>query len=114
MKRFICVMVVIGCFIAGCDLLPVGYTEIKDILQNPAQFEGKEIKVKGVVAEVFKIPFVEIKMYSLKDGGSEIIVITNGTLPGTNQHVKIIALVDSTMIIGKESIGVKLKEIKRL
>ena len=113
MKKNILLIVVILIAVTGCDYLPFGYTDIKDIVQKPANYEGKEIKVKGTVSNVFKIPFVEIKLYTVKDAGGELTVITDGPLPGMNQDIKIRAVVDSTAIIGGESIGLKLKEIKR-
>ena len=113
MKKNILLIVVILITVTGCDYFPFGYTDIKDIVQKPAYYEGKEIKVKGTVSNVFKIPFVEIKFYTVKDAGGELTVITDGPLPGTNQDIKIRAVVDSTAIIGGESIGLKLKEIKR-
>lgn len=100
--------------LSGCDYLPFGYTPISEIVLHPAQFEGKEIKVKGKVSNVLKIPFVEIKLYTVKDEGGELTVITEGSLPATNQDIAIRAVVDNTMIIGGESLGLKLREIRRL
>ena len=38
--------------LAGCDYLPFGYTPIKDIVAAPANFDGKEVKLKGKVKEI--------------------------------------------------------------
>jgi len=113
MKKHILLIFIALVTLTGCDYLPFGYTGIKDVMQNPANYEGKEIKVKGIVANVLKIPFVEIKLYTIKDEGAELTVLTDLQLPGTNQKIAIRAIVDNTAIIGGESIGLKLKEIKR-
>jgi hypothetical protein len=114
MKRRYALLFIMVMALFGCDYLPFGYTEIKDIAQNPAAYEGKEIRIRGTVSNVVKIPFVEIKMYSIKDNGAEIAVITDGPLPAENQQIAIKAQVNNTAIIGGQSIGLKLREIKRL
>jgi hypothetical protein len=107
-------MIMLLVAVAGCDYLPFGYTEIKDVVQNPAVYDGKEIKIKGTVSNVTKIPFIEMKMYSLKDKGTEITVLTEGPLPAGNDKIAVRVLVSSIAIVGGESIGLKVKEIKRL
>jgi hypothetical protein len=114
MRAWIIVPIVVLCIVAGCDYLPFGYTEISDVVRNPAVYDGKEIKIKGSVSNVVKIPFIEMKMYSLRDKGAEITVITDGPLPAGNQKIAVKVRVSSMAIIGGESIGLKVKEIKRL
>mgnify|MGYP001445114977 CR=1 FL=1 len=53
--------------LAGCDALPYGVTPIKDITAAPANFEGKEVKLKGKVASVTKVPLLDLKAYTLRD-----------------------------------------------
>ena len=114
MKPRIIALAVLLCTFAGCDYLPFGYTEIGDVVRNPALYEGKEIKIQGSVSDVVKVPFIEMKMYSLKEKGAEITVITDGPLPAANQKIAVKVRVSSIAIIGGESIGLKVKEIKRL
>jgi hypothetical protein len=114
MKLRIFTLTVLLITIAGCDYLPFGYTGIKDVVQNPAAYEGKEIKIKGTVSNVTKIPFIEMKVYSLKDKGGEITVITDGPLPAANEKIAVRGRVSSIAIVGGESFGLKVKEIKRL
>jgi hypothetical protein len=98
----------------GCDYLPTGFTDIKDVIQNPAAYDGKQVKLKGTVVNVLKIPLIGIKLYSIKDNTAEITVITDGQLPVANQKISIKAQVDNAVIVGGQSIGMKVKEIKRL
>ena len=46
MKPRIIALAVLLCTFAGCDYLPFGYTEIGDVVRNPALYEGKEIKIR--------------------------------------------------------------------
>lgn len=54
-------------------------TPIGSILKNPRDYEGKLVKVSGVVTENMNI-FV-MKGFKLKDDTGEIFVITNKILP---------------------------------
>ncbi len=99
--------------LAGCDYLPFGYTPIKDILAAPANFEGKEVKVNGKVKDPIKLPILG-KAFVLHDAGGEITVMTEGNLPAANSEVALKGTVKSAAIIGGQSLGLRVEEIKRL
>ena len=98
----------------GCDYVPFGFSSIQEITANPAQFEGREIKIAGTVVDVLKIPILEIRVYVLKDDTGQIAVATNGVLPGMNQKIAIRGVVESAAIIGGQSLGLHVTEVKRL
>jgi len=100
--------------LAGCASLPFGYTQIRDITAAPASFEGKEIKIKGKVKSLTRIPLLEFGMYTLDDGTGEIVVIPAGTVPAEQESVAISGRVESLAIIGGRSIGLHIKETGRL
>lgn len=114
MKKSFLLMAALLVTLCGCDYFPFGYTAIGDIVQNPANYQGKEVKVKGTVSNVLKIPFVEFKVYTVKDEGGELTVLTDAQLPALNQKIALRATIDSTAIVGGEAVGLKLKEVKRL
>lgn len=99
--------------LAGCASLPFGYTQIREITAAPASFEGKEIKIKGKVKSLTKIPLLEIGMFTLDDGTGEILVIPTGTVPAEQASVAISGRVESLAIIGGKSIGLHIKETGR-
>jgi hypothetical protein len=101
-------------FLAGCDYLPFGFTPIGEIARNPGSFEGKTIKVRGEVTEVTQIPFLELKVYVLRDDSGEILVFTMGTLPALHEQTAIKAQVKTMAIINEQSFGLHLVEIERL
>ncbi len=99
--------------LAGCDALPFGVTPIRDITAAPASFEGKEVKLKGKVTGIAKLPLIELKAYTLRDDTGEITVSTRGALPAVNDAVGVRGLVKSTAIIGGQSLGLRVEESKR-
>ena len=100
--------------LASCEYLPFGYTPIKDIVANPTAYEGKEVKVRGRVLEVTKIPFVEPKFYTLAADGYQLPVLTEHTTPAVDAEVVVIGRVENIAIIGNQSIGMHIRESKRL
>ena len=98
---------------AGCDYLPFGYVHVKDIVAAPAKFEGKEIKLKGRVRNVTRVP--GIKAYTLREETGEIIVVTEGDLPAQNAEVALRGVVKSAVILsGAWTVGLRVEETKRL
>ena len=99
--------------LAGCDYLPFGYTPIKDIVAAPASFEGKEVKLKGKVRDAIKLPILG-QVFTLHDEGGEIAVTTHGALPASNAEVALKGTVKSAVIVGGQSLGLRVEETKRL
>lgn len=113
MKRLLLLVAGVAVF-GGCAYLPVGYTPIKEIADAPANFDGKEVKVKGTVKDLTKIPFLDIKQYVLDDGTGEILVITDGTLPAQKENVVVRGKVESAVIVRGQAVGLHIREIERL
>lgn len=99
--------------LGGCDYLPVGTTPIKDIVAAPTRFEGKEVKLRGTVKDVTKVPLLDIRQYTLDDGSGEITVVTTGDLPAEKSALLVTGKVESTAIIGGQSLGLHVQEIAR-
>lgn len=98
--------------LAGCDYLPFGYTPIKDITASPANFEGKEVKLKGQVQGATSL--MGFRAYTLRDDTGEIAVVTSGELPATGQSVALKGTVKSAVIMGGKSVGLRVEETQRL
>lgn len=99
--------------LSGCDYLPFGQTPVKEIVAAPAQFEGKEVRIRGKVKDVVKIPLIDLSMYVVDDGSGELTVIAHDTLPAVNDTVNVRGVVESAAIIGGQSLGLRIKEMKR-
>jgi hypothetical protein len=100
--------------LGGCDYLPFGYTPIGEIVGSPGRFDGQEVKVRGEVTQITKLPLIEIKSYTLRDGSGEILVLTEGTLPPLNERTAVRAQVKTMAIIDGQSFGLRLIEVERL
>jgi len=99
--------------LSGCDYLPFGQTPLKEIVAAPAQFEGEEVRIRGKVKDVTKIPLIDLSMYVVDDGSGEVTVIAHDTLPAVNDTVNVRGVVESAAIVGGQSIGLRIKETKR-
>jgi hypothetical protein len=108
------------CFLAGitvlwgCDYLPLGTVSIQEILSSPTKYDGKEVKVKGVVSDVTKIPLVGVRFYVLSDEGRQILVVPRESVPESRSRVTVIGVVRNIAIIAGESVGPHLEEVRRL
>lgn len=113
--RLLCLLLGLAVPLAltGCERLEFGYTKISDLQKNPSQYDGKEVKIKGKVIDVMKLPFFEMKLYMVKDDTGEILVTTDTTTPGMDTEVRVKGVLDTMAIIGGKSIGLHLKESQR-
>lgn len=102
--------------LGGCDMLPYGYTSIKEIAEAPASFEGKQVKIKGKVKSVTMVSLLGLKMYTLDDGSGEVLVIPaeNEKMPAENNKVVVSGRVQSMALIGGKSMGLHIQEAKLL
>ncbi len=96
-----------------CDAIDGGYTKIGEVVKNPSLFDGKEIKVRGKVVDVLKLPLVETKFYTVKDETGELLVIAGAATPDMGAEVRVRGTIDSMAIIGGKSFGLHLKESQR-
>ena len=114
MNKIFSGMVLAGLLVlSGCNYLPFGQTPLKEILEAPAQFEGKEVRIRGKVKDVTRIPLINLSMYIVDDGSGEITVMAQDKLPAMDETVNVRGVVESAAILGGQSIGLRIKETKR-
>ena len=106
-------IIVAAIWLSGCDALPFGVTPIKEITAAPAGFEGREVKLKGTVASITRVPLLDLKTYTLRDDSGEITVTTQGALPAVNEALGLRGIVKSAAIIAGQSLGLRVEEGKR-
>ncbi len=99
--------------LAGCDRLPFGYTPVADIVRAPGSYENKQVTVRGEVSDVVKLPFPDVRYYSLRDGDAEIIVFASENVPGVGDRVSVVGTVNSPAIIGGVGLGLHMTEQRR-
>lgn len=97
--------------LSGCNTSQ--YTEIKSILNDPAQYKSKEVKIHGRVSNVLVLPLLGTKTYKVKDGSGEITIVTKNALPNQGEMVTVIGNATNTISINGESFGLQIDEVKR-
>jgi hypothetical protein len=99
-------------FLAACGALGIGVTKIGDIVANPSNFDGKEVKVKGKVASVNKVPLINAKFYTLRDDTGEITVVAGEKLPAEDSTIVVKGRVDAAAIVQGSAVGLRLTELE--
>lgn len=104
----------LGAALAACTALGIGVTPIGDIVANPSRFDNAEVRVKGRVTNINKVPLLGLKLYTLRDDTGEITVVAAGdTLPALDSRVAIRARVETAAIVQGEALGLRLTEVER-
>ncbi|MHB9119216.1 MAG: hypothetical protein ACYC2R_13225 [Burkholderiales bacterium] len=99
--------------LAACDQL-AGTTPIKDIVADSARFEGKEVRIQGKVSQLTKIPFLDLREYTVRDAGGEIAVTPKDKLPAMDEAVTVKGVLENTAIIGGQGLRPRIRETLRL
>jgi hypothetical protein len=100
---FLCALA-LGALVAGCK----GATPIKDILDDPSRFSGKEVSIAGEVSSSAGV--LGTGFYRVDDGTGKITVVTkSGGVPREGAKVGVKGQVKSGYTIGTESLVVLLE-----
>lgn len=99
-------LVLAAALLAACSLLTGA--SVKEILDNPAQYEGKSVTVTGEVVEAANL--IVIKYYKLDDGTGQIVVVTKGAVPRRGAKATATGAVHQAFSIGDESLTVIVEE----
>lgn len=91
--------------LAGCDRIALGADHIGDLLANPAAYQGKNVKVAGVVTNAVQVPFVGTRLYTVRDNTGEIAVVTYGELPAMGEKVVAHGIFSTVATLGVRSVG---------
>lgn len=105
------VAAVIGILLGGCDA--INATSINEINTSPANFDGKEVTLRGVAKDPTRIPLLNTKAYVLKDDSGEVTILTEADLPKMNEKITIKVKVANIAIINGESLGMTVTELSR-
>lgn len=107
-------IIALALMLAACDQLGIGYTSAEEIRAAPGQYEGKEVKVRGVARAVTRMPLVDMRTFILEQDGGELLVITEGALPTEGERIALRGVVRSAAIIEGQALGLRVHEIERL
>ena len=102
---------VLGIMLGGCGA--INATPINEINASPANFDGKEVMLHGVVKDTTRLPLLNTKSYVLKDDSGEALILTEADLPRMNEEISVKVKVANIAIINGESLGTTVTEISR-
>jgi hypothetical protein len=86
--------------LTGCDtLFP---TPISKIIQNPRNYEGKQVMVSGKVVETFSL--VVIRYFIIRDDTGEITVVTERSAPKKGEQIKVTGKVEEAFSLGDQQL----------
>jgi hypothetical protein len=88
-------------------------TPISELNSSPANFDGKEVMLRGVAKDVTRVPLFNLKSYVLKDDTGEATVLTERELPKMNEEIHVKVKVGNIAITNGESLGTTLIELER-
>lgn len=101
----------LGILLGSCDRLRA--TPINEVAVSPANFDGKEVVLHGVVTELTRIPLIDMKSFVLKDDSGQIAILTDHGLPKSGQELSVKVKVQNLAIINGEPLGTTVMEIER-
>ncbi len=91
--------------LAGCGMTTIGRDPIGSLLADPTAYDGKTVKVAGEVTSVVKLPFLQARLYTVRDDTGELLVVTYGELPRVGQRVIARGTFSTLASIGVQSVG---------
>ena len=86
---------------------------INEINTSPANFDGKEVRLRGIAKSPTRLPMIDIKSYVLEDASGEIMILTESELPKMNEEMTIRVRIKSLAIIQGEALGLMAIELER-
>jgi len=100
-----------GVLLGGCSATTV--TPISQLNASPANFDGKEVMLRGVAKEVTRLPLLNLKSYVLQDDSGQVTILTERELPKMNEEIRVKVKVGNLAIINGEPLGTTFVEVER-
>ncbi len=89
----------------GCGMTSIGRDPIGALLKDPTAYDGKTVKVAGEVTNVVKLPFLETRLYTVRDDTGELTVVTYGELPRVGERVVARGTFSTLATFGVQAVG---------
>jgi hypothetical protein len=84
---------------------------IADLRTNPGRYQGRTVRIEGVVTSSWGVPAVPIRYYRVDDGSGQVTVLSRGTaLPTRGARVRVSGRVGELAVLGGEPLGLHLRE----
>lgn len=83
-------------------------TKVKDILDNPKDYEGQVVRIRGTVKEAVNV--VILKYYVVDDGSGEMPVVTKRAVPAKGAKVSARGKVKQAFSLGDATLTVLVED----
>ena len=83
-------------------------TSIKDVLENPAAYEGKTVRLEGTVVDATNL--LVVKFYHLEDSTGRIVVVARRAVPLRGARVAVSGIVHQAFAVGDQSLTVVVED----
>lgn len=81
---------------------------VKEIVEHPRDYAGKEVTVAGEVRDVFSL--VAFKYFTINDGTGAIAVISEKPLPRQGETIKVTGRIEEAFSLGTETLTILIEE----
>jgi hypothetical protein len=112
-KYTLSILLLLGLLLLAISAVGCSHNKIGDILDNPSQYEGKELTVSGTIGETIWFALLGKGAYQIGDGTGNIWIITSQPPLQEGQTVKVTGIVQPAITLGGKSFGTVILEIKR-
>jgi hypothetical protein len=110
MPRFsrLALVVALAATAAGCALRA---PHISDLRTNPGHYQGRSVRIDGVVTSSWGVSVLPLRYYRVSDGTGELIVLSRGVeTPARGARVSVKGKVGEVAVLGGEPLGLHLRE----
>lgn len=97
-------LIAIALLLAACTPRP----SIKDIIDHPRDYAGKQVQVSGEVKSIFSL--IVIKYFTLDDGTGSIAVVTEKSLPAKGERLTVKGTVEEAFSLGDRTLTLIVEE----
>ena len=112
-KLLVQTMLILAILLIGHHAHADEIVPINEINTSPVNFDGKEVKLKGIAKNPTRLPLVNLKAYVLQDESGEITILTESDLPKMNEEITIRVKVKILAIVQGEAVGLTVTELER-
>ncbi|MGE0460444.1 MAG: hypothetical protein AB7Q16_03670 [Vicinamibacterales bacterium] len=109
--RLLFAAILLAAGLSGACATLGGTTSISEVQANPGHYVDRTVNVTGVVTSSWGLPLVPYRMYRVRDGSAEILVLSDGRrTPTKGARVRVRGEVEEFAVLGGRSVGLHLKE----
>jgi hypothetical protein len=81
---------------------------IKEIVERPRDYAGKEVTIEGEVTDAFSL--LAIKYFTVSDGSGKIAVFSDKPLPRRGDKIKVTGKVEEAFSLGTETLTILVEQ----